>query len=128
MGPLMIIASWSSISRCGYYVLVSKYGSDLWMYVALVVGLFSGFQPVINRSSLCRALPQDEIGSVFAVMQVLVAVGPSLMTPLGSAIYNATLRHNPGMWTLLPLGILLVQFPLYLTLHTLYILQNNSFS
>ena len=59
----------------------------LCLYIIIIL---QGVQSIIIRSSLARELPPHELGTVFAVNEILVSLLPLATAPLASAVYNAT--------------------------------------
>ena len=49
-------------------------------------------------------------------LKVLVALVPFPLTPLATAVYNSTLNTWPGTWALCAMGLMITQFPIFITL------------
>merc|ERR1719369_355425 len=109
--PVMVTACLTVASRCGYYLIMCFTKQDMWLYVGAVVNVMAGIQAIIHRSGLSTILPDDEVGSMFALMLIFVALGPITLTTLSTHLFNATLSVNPGLWALIPTGITILQLP-----------------
>ena len=58
---------------------------------------------------------------MFAMVEVVVSLTPSLISALASLVYNRSLASMPGAWTLLPIAMFMVQYSLYLASFPLYL-------
>ena len=61
-----------------------------------LANILCGVQSIVYRSSLSLLLPPKELGSVFAMLEILVALVPFLVTPIATWLYNFTLTTFPG--------------------------------
>jgi len=112
--PVMMIAYMTVVSRCAYFLIMGFCSDWRWLYLGAVVNILAGLQPIIHRAGLSKTLPEDEMGSMFALMELLVALGPTFLSPFCSFVFNATLEYNSGLWTLIPTGLLASQLPFYI--------------
>ena len=114
--PLMLVGCLTTISRAGYYGLVATCSKPYCLYIAAVVNCLGGVQSIIVRSSLAAELPPTELGTIFGILEILVAMVPLAVAPLASWIYNLTLDVYPGSWALVSMVILVGQLPFFLGL------------
>ena len=68
-----------------------------------MANILCGVQSIVYRSSISQLLPPKELGSVFAMLEILVALVPFLVTPIATWLYNFTLTIFPGKSFLLTL-------------------------
>ena len=112
--PVMLIGCLTCVSRAGYYSMLAicqRWKKKLFLLkktllICLLSGWCASFSPLANilcgvqsivyRSSLSLLLPPKELGSVFAMLEILVALVPFLVTPIATWLYNFTLTTFPG--------------------------------
>ena len=78
------------------YIKLNFYCSGSCAQFAPFANILAGVQSIIYRSSLSVLLPPEELGSVFALLEIFVALIPSGFTPVASWLYNETLSTFPG--------------------------------
>jgi len=116
--PLMLIGLATVTSRLAHFLLLGVASSPALLWVAAAVNCLEGVQKIIIRSSLSASCPSANLGSVFALCEVVISILPLALSPLASAIYNASLCEGCllGSWALAAASPLLLQLPIFLTL------------
>ena len=92
-----------------FFIKISSWNCSILLYIkfnsncsgscaqfAPFANILAGVQSIIYRSSLSVLLPPEELGSVFALLEIFVALIPSGFTPVASWLYNETLSTFPG--------------------------------
>jgi len=116
--PLMLIGLATVASRLAHFVLLGIASSPGLLWVAAAVNCLEGVQKIIIRSSLSASCPPANLGSVFALCEVVISLLPLALSSLASAIYNASLCEGCllGSWALAAACPLLLQLPIFLLL------------
>ena len=66
-----LVASLTSVSRAGYYGLLSCCTTSTCFYLAAGLNCLAGLQSIIVRSSLAATVDPAELGSMFAMLEVV---------------------------------------------------------
>ena len=122
--PLMLIGCLTVFSRVGHYLLFAFPLQSYYLFIAAGVNCLVGVQAILIRSGLATALPSMELGTVYAINEIVVTFLPIVLSPLASSIYRATTCSGcfQGAWAVVASIPITLQLPVFIVL---YFIINN---
>ena len=84
----------------GYYIF-----SSWCAHWSPLANILCGVVPIITRATISNLLPPMELGSLFAMLEILVSLIPFLISPLATWLYNITLDTCPGIILVLKIQV-----------------------
>merc|ERR1719369_621115 len=88
--PLILVGVMTVFSRVAYYLILAFPLHGSYLFIAAAANCLIGVQAIIIRSGLAASLPSTELGTVFAINEIVVTFLPILLSPVATAIYRAT--------------------------------------
>ncbi|XP_028128381.1 proton-coupled folate transporter isoform X2 [Diabrotica virgifera virgifera] len=95
--------------------------NDIYIYAANAVNIFNGVTMLMWRTVMSYMLKPDEMGKIFALMNILSSLINVLSSLAYPAVYNATLDTNSGIYNFMTCAVNGVVFISILILSTLKI-------
>ncbi|XP_072376203.1 probable peptidoglycan muropeptide transporter SLC46 [Diabrotica undecimpunctata] len=79
--------------------------NDIYIYVANSVSIFNGVSMLMWRTVMSYMLRPDEMGKIFALINILQSLVNVLSSLVYPAVYNATLNTNSGIYNFMTCAV-----------------------